>query len=113
MAQSIKIKHSYDEEADVLYINFSTDDEPAFTENIDDFMMLEIGWFTGLPKGLRIIGPKAHDMQHLNLKMVFKQVGNKFKSIMEERAKQIKSQEPIIQNWLGAELPRTFASMVR
>ena len=52
-AKKMKAHHRYDKEADDLYISFG-DDEPTYVENIDDMTMLEIGWFSGLPKGLRL-----------------------------------------------------------
>ena len=56
MAKGKKIKptYKYDEESDILYASFG-DDEPTFVENLDDndMVLLEIGWFSRLPKGLR------------------------------------------------------------
>lgn len=51
------ITHHYDEDADVLYIDFGSD-EPCYTENLDDLVMIEIGWFSKIMHGIRIIGPK-------------------------------------------------------
>lgn len=55
MSEKTRATHHYDEEADVLYINLS-DDEPTYVDNIDDTLLLEIGWFSGLLKGFRILG---------------------------------------------------------
>jgi hypothetical protein len=54
----MSITHSYDEHADMLYVRFGKDQEPTFLENVDDVLLLEVGWFSGLPKGFRILGPK-------------------------------------------------------
>lgn len=51
------ITHHYDEEADVLYIDFGSD-EPCYTENLDDLVMIELGWFSKKMHGIRIVGPK-------------------------------------------------------
>ena len=55
----ISITHSYDEDADVLYVRTSGDQEPTFVENVDDVLLLEVGWFSGLPKGFRVLGPNT------------------------------------------------------
>lgn len=51
------INYHYDKEADVFYVNLK-DDEPTYTKNIDDFIMLEIGWFSGLLRGFCLLGLK-------------------------------------------------------
>ena len=62
MAEKIKITHHYDEDADILYIDFGSN-EPCFTEDLDGFLMIDVGWFNKLPRGARFIGPRAHNVQ--------------------------------------------------
>lgn len=96
--KKINIKHHYDEESDVLYVRFG-DEEPTQVENIDDFLLLEIGWFSGLPKGFRIIGLKYHNITSLKMTMVMKRVQKQARELMESRRKLIKEQEPLFTDF--------------
>ncbi len=106
----VRFTHHYDQDADVLYISLGID-EPAYTENIDDMLMIDIGWFSGLPRGFRILGPKYHKLKALNLNMIVQQVGSQFKTLMEQQASAIRRQEPVIEEQLGAELNRAFSAV--
>ena len=96
--------YSYDKEADVLYVSFG-DDEPTYVENIDDLLLLEVGWFSGLPKGFRIMGPKYHNIKSVNMGMIIKQAKKQVRNLMEERRKAIKQQEPVLADFFGKTLP--------
>lgn len=48
----------YDCEADVLYINFGSD-EISITEEVDDDMSIDRGYHSGIVTGMRIISPLA------------------------------------------------------
>ncbi len=54
----LKIQHHYDSDADILYISLA-DDEPTYTESVDDILYLEVGCFSGILKGFRIMSPMA------------------------------------------------------
>jgi len=97
-AKKISVKHHYDKEADLLYVHFG-DNEPTYVENIDDFLLIEIGWFSGLPKGLRIIGLKYHNISALKLTMVAKQIKKQVRELIENRRRVIKEQEPLYTNF--------------
>jgi hypothetical protein len=105
--KTINITHSYDQDADVLYVRFGQDQEPAFVENIDDVLLLEIGWFSGLPKGFRILGPKYHNMKSATI--LIGQIKKQVRHLMEERRKAIKEQEPVFTSFCDR-LPSMFAS---
>ncbi len=107
MAEKMKISHHYDQEADILYIDFGSD-EPCFTEDLDGVVMVDIGWFSKLPRGLRIISPKARKVE-VNFKMVVQLAENKCKDLMEQQAQLIHTQEPVLQTLLGRELNQAFA----
>lgn len=64
----ISPKVDYDEFGDVLYVTFGTG-EPSYCEEIDDFLLLEVGIFSNLPTGFRFIGFKEK-MKHINIKDV-------------------------------------------
>jgi len=108
MANSkINIAHSYDKDADILYVRISSDQEPTFVENVDDVLLLEIGWFSGLPKGFRILGPKYHSIQSVT--MVVRQIKKQVRQLMEEKRKAIKEQEPVFASFCDT-LPNILAS---
>jgi len=90
-------KPRYDEESDVLYVRFVDDNEPTFVENVDDILLLEIGWFSGLPKGFRILGPKYHKIRNLKTLVVVK-LKKQLRQIMKEKRHLLEQQEPIFTN---------------
>lgn len=104
----INITHSYDEDADVLYVRISGDQEPTFVENVDDVLLLEVGWFSGLPKGFRILGPKYHNIKSVTNLMG--QIRKEVRQLMEERRKAIKEQEPIFTRFCD-KLPSILTSV--
>lgn len=104
--KTIKATHSYDKEADVLYVSFG-DDEPTYVDNIDDVLLIEVGCFSGLPKGFRILGARENKVQ---VSMVFvQQIKNRVHSLMENQRRVIKQQEPIFTNFCNT-LPKIFAT---
>ena len=56
MTREINVTHHYDEDSDVLYIDFGSD-EPCYGENLDDKVITQIGWLSGLLKGFIILSP--------------------------------------------------------
>lgn len=104
----VNIKHSYDKDADVFYIRFGADQEPTFVENFDDFLLLEIGWFSKLPKGFRILGPKYHNITPIRTTIV-KQIKKRLRQLMEERRRAIKEQEPVFASFCET-LPNILTS---
>ena len=95
----IQVSHHYDKEADVLYFTFGGN-EPCYTENIDDFLMVEIGWFSRLPQGFRVVGPKARNLHSIRFAAVIKKAERQFLNIMKERKKEIEEQEPLFSECL-------------
>ncbi len=110
MAQgTIKPKQTYDKDADVLYVRFVNDQEPTYVENVDDIMLLEIGWFSGLPKGFRILGPKYHKIDAIQMAVITR-IKKQVRKLMEQKRKAIKEQEPIFTN-IFDKLPSIFESV--
>jgi len=106
MAEKINITKHYDKRADILYIDFGSD-EPCYTEDIDGFLMIDIGWFSKLPRGVKIISPKTHKVK--SVKMIVTQVERTCRQLMKQRVKQIQTEEPVLQNILGQTLNQAFA----
>jgi hypothetical protein len=44
----------YDQENDVYYVSFKTG-EPSYCVEVDDVLLIEVGLFTNLPTGFRIL----------------------------------------------------------
>ncbi|MDE1976860.1 MAG: hypothetical protein KGL04_02465 [Elusimicrobia bacterium] len=51
---NIDFSEYYDEEDDVYYVTFKTG-EPSGVVEMDDILLLEVGAFSGLPTGFRIL----------------------------------------------------------
>ena len=61
---TLKPKLNYDNEADVLYVSFGTN-EPSYCEPLNNFLLLELGMFTNQPTGFRIIQPRKRDIKKI------------------------------------------------
>ncbi len=55
--ENTKFSETYDPEDDVYYISFGTG-EPSYAEEIDDILLIELGIFTNMPTGFRILNFK-------------------------------------------------------
>jgi len=105
MAEEIKPRISYDKRADVLYVNFG-DNEPTFTEDLDDneVVLLEIGWFSGLPKGFRIISPKKQKITGFNFQITVQNIQKQLKDIFEKRIHQLQTEENMFGQMMNKEI---------
>ena len=106
MAEKLNITHHYDADADVLYIDFGFD-EPCFTEDLDGFLMIDVGWFSKLPRGAKIISPKAKKITSVS--MIVSRVEKSCRQLIKQRKKQLQTTEADLGNILGAELNEAFA----
>ena len=107
MAKEINITYHYDKIADILYIDFGSN-EPCFTEDIDGFVMFEIGCFSNLPRVRRIISPKTNKLQNVK---IITQLGKKCRDLMENGAEQIHSSESTLQTALEKTLNQALADV--
>jgi uncharacterized protein YuzE len=55
----IEFHEQYDQEADVYYVSFRTG-EPSIVSEHDDALLIEIGMFSGIPTGFRILNYTKH-----------------------------------------------------
>ena len=53
-SMNIPFSEVYNEEDDVYYVTFKTG-EPSYCLEIDDILIMELGLFTNLPTGFRIL----------------------------------------------------------
>jgi hypothetical protein len=54
-AAEIELAEQYDRDADIYYVTVLTG-EPSFAVEHDDRLVVEMGFFTGMPTGFRILG---------------------------------------------------------
>ena len=96
MAKQInkQLVEKYDAETDTLYVSFGTG-EPSYAEEIDDVFVVEMGMFSHLPTGFRVINFSKHKVKEIltAIKKVIKaRIRREEKEIYQhvrERAKQL------------------------
>jgi uncharacterized protein YuzE len=73
----------YDEECDIYYVTFKTG-EPSHVVELNDILLIEVGMFTSLPTGFRILNYSKNNVKGVafNLKAIRKEIG----SIAKERS---------------------------
>ena len=69
-----------------MYITLGN--EPSYTENMDDMLMLDIGCFSGLPQGFRILGLKYHQLKAFSLSMMVKRIEKRVTDLAEKKRKE-------------------------
>jgi hypothetical protein len=106
MSDKANITQHYDKDADVLYVDFGSD-EPCFTESPDGTLFIDIGWFSKLPRGIRILSPKSKKIQKFEIFIA--QVEQTCRNLIEQQVKQIQAQEPMFQDILGETLTQAFS----
>lgn len=55
--EKVKFSEVYDSEDDIYYVSFETG-EPSYAEEVDDILLIELGIFTNMPTGFRILNYK-------------------------------------------------------
>lgn len=110
MAEKMNITQHYDELADILYVDFGSD-EPCYTEAISGIAMLDIGWFSKLPRGVKIISPKANKVKAVEFKVVITQIQDACREFLGQQAKQIETEESVLPDILGERLTQSFAQV--
>lgn len=108
MAEKMNITFHYDERADILYLDFGSN-EPCYTDDLDGFLMIDIGWFSNLPRGAKIISPKARNIKSVNV--VFSRIAHVCQKLMEKQAKRIQTSEPVFETNLSRGLNKAFAQV--
>ena len=58
-SMNIEFSEKYDQEDDVYYVTFQTG-EPSYAVELDDVLLLELGMYTNLPTGFRILNFNKH-----------------------------------------------------
>lgn len=59
---NIDFSETYDQEDDIYYVTFKAG-EPSYCLEVDDVILLEVGLFTHLPTGFRILNFHKHKVK--------------------------------------------------
>lgn len=90
-AMNIPFNEHYDEEDDIYYVTFKTG-EPSYCIEIDDILILEVGMFSGLPTGFRILNYTKNDVGAVGIfKMVKKTIDQIDRPSLGDREKRLKA----------------------
>ena len=74
----------YDEEDDVYYVTFKTA-EPSYCQEVDDILIVELGLFTNLPTGFRILNFSKNKVKQVKFAVLFKKVEKTLQDINPPR----------------------------
>jgi len=70
---NIPFNEIYNEEDDVYYVTFKTG-EPSYCLEMDDVLLVELGMFTNLPTGFRILNFKKNKISALRVGVLLKKI---------------------------------------
>ena len=70
---NIPFSEIYNEEDDVYYVSFKTA-EPSYCVEVDDVLVIELGLFTNLPTGFRILNFNKNKIQSVGFDILFKKI---------------------------------------
>lgn len=76
---NIPFSENYNEEEDIYYVTFKTG-EPSYCHEVDDILVIELGLFTNLPTGFRILNftkSKVGIVDFSGIYKKFKETANK------------------------------------
>ncbi len=64
---------TYDQEDDTYYVTFNTG-EPSYCIELDDVLLLEVGVFTNLPTGFRILNYHKNKVKTVKIKALLSKI---------------------------------------
>ena len=70
---NIDFSETYDQEDDTYYVTFKTG-EPSYCLEVDDVLLLEVGLFTNLPTGFRILNFHKNNVKLVRIEDLRKKV---------------------------------------
>ena len=65
---NIDFSETYDQEDDVYYVTFKTG-EPSYCVEVNDVILLEVGLFSNLPTGFRILNFHKNNVKSVGIKV--------------------------------------------
>ena len=72
---NIPFSEIYNEEDDIYYVTFKTG-EPSYCVEVDDVLVVEVGLFTNLPTGFRILNFKENRVGAVKIGVLLKKIKN-------------------------------------
>ena len=103
--KEIKVSQVYDAEDDIYYVSFETG-EPSYVEEVDDDIVIELGIFTNMPTGFRILNFKSLTTK---IELEMKQMQKKIQRAMETVRKEYPAHFRQRENQVTTALQKTFA----
>lgn len=100
---SIKPTFEHDEVADVLYVTFGTG-EPSFCREIDDVLIVEIGAYTKLPTGFRILDFSKRKRYEITFKCIKDKFNDIEQTAISHSRSEASEREKIFKEILEKEL---------
>ena len=70
---NIPFSEVYNEEDDIYYVTFKTG-EPSYCLELNDVLLLEMGLFTNLPTGFRVLDFKKNKINAIKIAVLFKKI---------------------------------------
>ena len=101
-AMNIDFEETYDQEDDTYYVTFKTG-ETSYCIEVDDQLLLEVGLFTNLPTGFRILNFHKHKVKVVEFK---KRIDRAVKSACAENSASIFQKRGAL---VGRALDKVFA----
>ncbi|MDP2928665.1 MAG: hypothetical protein Q8O01_01195 [Candidatus Omnitrophota bacterium] len=89
----IPFSEVYNEEDDVYYVTFNTS-EPSYCQEIDDILIMELGLFTHLPTGFRILNFSKNRVKIVKFSVLLKKIKEALQDVdlprLKDRETQVK-----------------------
>lgn len=83
----LNITFDYDEETDILMISLGTG-EPSFSEEVDDILLVDRGYFSGQITGFQVMDVKLHGIKKVQLDAFIAKAIQKEKKLIESYMRQ-------------------------
>ena len=77
---NIPFNEIYNEEDDIYYVTFKAG-EPSYCLEMDDVLLVELGMFTNLPTGFRILNFKKNKISALRMGVLMKKIKERLHGI--------------------------------
>ena len=87
----------YDQEDDIYYVSFKSG-EPSYVIEMDDILLLEVGMFTNMPTGFRILNFKKNKVAAVR---ILAQVKKNFEDVTKKHlSEELRSREDQVERTL-------------
>lgn len=95
----IDFSETYDQEDDIYYVTFKTG-EPSYCVEVDDVLLLEVGLFTNLPTGFRILNFTKSNVAGLKLNVRIEAFTRKIKDILSKTTPTMQQRQAAVERAL-------------